>query len=253
VGSADGAEPARLEVDGALECGGRDGRLARIYGPHSVPTIKLDIDTVLTTKYDARYPVSACYQPTKRPLLPTAAAAVAMSPPWSTSSVTVSLISGHIQTAINSPLFSTSYYSSHGSYRQRIMCRPLCGHGCTCVCLSVPRRIPTLLNGPGCNLGEWYRLSSSCAQLGGFAIGAWFRCYDNIAPNAKDQRVLVLALCLVFTARHNARIASAVLATAIPSVCPSVCLSICLSHAGIVSKRRHVARCSLHSWIAKCV
>ena len=148
---------------------------------------------------------------------------------------------------------STSYYSSHGSYRQREMCRPLCGHGCTCVCLSVPRRIPTLLNGPGCNLGESYRLSSSCAQLGGFAIGAWFRCYDNIAPNAKYQRVLVLALCLVFTARHNARIASAVLATAIPSVCPSVCLSICLSQAGIVSKRRHVARCSLHRWIAKCV
>jgi len=24
-----------------------------------------------------------------------------------------------------------------------------------------------------------------------------FRCYDNIAPNAKCQRVLVLALCLV--------------------------------------------------------
>jgi len=33
----------------------------------------------------------------------------------------------------------------------------------------------------------------------------------------------------------------------------SVCLSVCPSHAGIVSKRRHVARCSLQSWIAKCV
>ena len=44
---------------------------------------------------------------------------------------------------------------------------------------------------------------------------------------------------------RNARIASTVLATAIPSVRPS--------HAGIVSKRRHVARCSLHRWIAKCV
>ena len=33
----------------------------------------------------------------------------------------------------------------------------------------------------------------------------------------------------------------------------SVCLSVCPSHAGIVSKRRHVARCSLHRWIAKCV
>jgi len=47
---------------------------------------------------------------------------------------------------------------------------------------------------------------------------------------------------------RNARIASAVLATAIPSVrlsvCPSVRLSVCPSHAGIVSKRRHVARCN---------
>jgi len=55
--------------------------------------------------------------------------------------------------------------------------------------------------------------------------------------------------CLtIFTVRAMARIASAVLATAIPSVCPSVCTS----HAGIVSKRQHVAR-SLHRWIAKCV
>jgi len=33
----------------------------------------------------------------------------------------------------------------------------------------------------------------------------------------------------------------------------SVCLSIRLSHAGIVSKRRHIARCSLHCKIAKSV
>ena len=33
----------------------------------------------------------------------------------------------------------------------------------------------------------------------------------------------------------------------------SICLSVCPSHAGIVSKRWHVARCSLHCWIAKCV
>jgi len=53
------------------------------------------------------------------------------------------------------------------------------------------------------------------------------------------------ALLHHFYSARNARIASAVLATAIPSVRPS--------HAGIVSKRRHVARCSLHCWIAKCV
>jgi len=28
------------------------------------------------------------------------------------------------------------------------------GYGHLCVCLSVPHRIPTLLHGPGCNLGE---------------------------------------------------------------------------------------------------
>ena len=33
----------------------------------------------------------------------------------------------------------------------------------------------------------------------------------------------------------------------------SVRLSVCASHAGIVSKRRHVARYSLHCRIAKCV
>ena len=36
------------------------------------------------------------------------------------------------------------------------------------------------------------------------------------------------------------------------SVGPSVRLSVCLSHAGIVSKRLHVA-CSLHCQIANCV
>ena len=52
-----------------------------------------------------------------------------------------------------------------------------------------------------------------------------------------------------FYCARNARIASAVLAAAIPSVRPSVRLS----HAGIVSKRRHVGRCTLHRSIAKCV
>jgi len=41
-----------------------------------------------------------------------------------------------------------------------------------CVCLCVRGRTPTLLHGPGCNLGACYRLPPSCALLGGFAIGA---------------------------------------------------------------------------------
>jgi len=57
----------------------------------------------------------------------------------------------------------------------------------------------------------------------------------------------------IFTARRNAPIASAVLAMSIPFVCLSVCPSVRLSHAGIVSKRLHVARCSLHCQIAKRV
>jgi len=62
-----------------------------------------------------------------------------------------------------------------------------------------------------------------------------------------------LNLALVFAARRNARIASAVLATAIPTVRPFVCPSVCLSHAGIVLKRLHVARYSLHSDRKMCL
>jgi len=66
-----------------------------------------------------------------------------------------------------------------------------------CLCLSISRRIPTLLHGPRCSFGERYGVPPSCALLGRFAIGARFRCYDSIAPSAKCQRVLVLVLCLV--------------------------------------------------------
>jgi len=40
------------------------------------------------------------------------------------------------------------------------------GYGGLCVCLSVPRRILTLLHGPGCNLEEWYiEVPPSCATI----------------------------------------------------------------------------------------
>ena len=50
----------------------------------------------------------------------------------------------------------------------------------TRVCVFVRGRMPTLLHGPGCNLGEWSLIKiwgvvgmpPSCALLGGFAIGA---------------------------------------------------------------------------------
>jgi len=37
------------------------------------------------------------------------------------------------------------------------------------------------------------------------------------------------------------------------SVCLPICLPVCLSHISIVSKQLHVAQCSLHCQIAKCV
>ena len=69
---------------------------------------------------------------------------------------------------------------------------------CLSVCLSVRRRILTLLHGPGCNLGN----ARGCLLV----VYCWadlqsvhgFRCYDNVTPNAKCQRVLVLALCPVY-------------------------------------------------------
>jgi len=52
---------------------------------------------------------------------------------------------------------------------------------CVCVSVSVRLHMPTLLHGPGCNLGKWQEVPPSCALLGGFAIGARVRCYENIA------------------------------------------------------------------------
>jgi len=57
------------------------------------------------------------------------------------------------------------------------------------LCVSVPRRIPTLLHRPGRKV--------CCALLGGFAIGPRVSLLWQHSRNAKCQRVLVLALCLV--------------------------------------------------------
>ena len=65
----------------------------------------------------------------------------------------------------------------------------LCVCMCLSVCLSVRGRTPTLLHGPECNLGEWYRLPRSCALLGGFAIGARVALLWQHNPNAKCWRV----------------------------------------------------------------
>jgi len=54
----------------------------------------------------------------------------------------------------------------------RIRRKMYCGHARLCVCLSLRGRMPTLLRGPGCNLGEWWGLPPGYALLGGFTIGA---------------------------------------------------------------------------------
>ena len=49
------------------------------------------------------------------------------------------------------------------------------------VCVSVRGHMPTLLHGPGCNLGKG-RGAPSCASLGNLQSVHRFRCHDNIAP-----------------------------------------------------------------------
>jgi len=75
------------------------------------------------------------------------------------------------------------------------------GHGhlcvCLCVCLSLAA-FPHYCNDPAITL----RNGSGCPLV----VHCWadlqsvhgFRCYGNIEPNAKCQRVLVLDVCLVY-------------------------------------------------------
>jgi len=76
----------------------------------------------------------------------------------------------------------------------RSQCEMYSGHGRLCVCLSLAA-FPHYCT----DLDVTWRMVGvlSSWAVGGFAIGARFCCYDNIAPNAKCQRMLVLALCLV--------------------------------------------------------
>ena len=72
------------------------------------------------------------------------------------------------------------------------------GHGRLCVCLSVCLSLaafPHYCTDQDVSWGMVVVVVHYWADL------QWvhgFRCYDNIAPNAKCQRVLVLAVCLVF-------------------------------------------------------
>jgi len=74
---------------------------------------------------------------------------------------------------------------------------------CVCVCLSVRGHTPTLLYGPGCNLGAWWRLPPSCALLGRFAIGA--RVALLLQHNAKPSLRRVCACCWLVTSGWRGR------------------------------------------------
>jgi len=50
---------------------------------------------------------------------------------------------------------------------------------CVSVCLSVPRRIPTLLHRPGCNLGEWQGVPLFVHYWVDLQSVHGFCCYDN--------------------------------------------------------------------------
>ena len=50
---------------------------------------------------------------------------------------------------------------------------------CVCLCVSVPRRILTLLHRPRCNLGEWQRCPLVVQYWLDLPLVHGFRCYDN--------------------------------------------------------------------------
>jgi len=100
---------------------------------------------------------------------------------------------------------SVSSLSSHSRGIHLIAFRLRCsrgemyiGHARLYVCLPVPRRIPTLLyTNPDVTWGSGRVCPLVVHYWANLQSVHGFRCYENIAPNAKCQRVLVLALCLV--------------------------------------------------------
>ena len=99
-------------------------------------------------------------------------------------------------------------------------------HGCLCVCLSLAA-FPHHCIDPDVTWGNGRR---GCPLV----VHYWadlqslhrFRCYDNIAPNAKCQRVLALAPCMVITFCVSRRRRKMYCGHARLCVCLSVCLCV---------------------------
>ena len=70
------------------------------------------------------------------------------------------------------------------------------GHGRLCVSPS-PHSHTTAVHAPGCNLGGMVWGPVVMHYWADLQSVHGFRYYDNIVPNVKCQRVLVLPLCLV--------------------------------------------------------
>ena len=98
-----------------------------------------------------------------------------------------------------------------------------CMYVCLCVCLTVCPR-PTLMHGPGCNLGTGRGCPLVVDYWADLQSVHGFRCYDNIAMNAKYQRVLVLALYLeLWNFRRGRHLYSAGRPSRLASVITLVC------------------------------
>ena len=93
---------------------------------------------------------------------------------------------------LNSLLKRFYYISREAQLRRNVY------HSRPSVCLSVPRRIPTLLHGPGCKLGNGRGALQLCTHYWADLQSVHeFRCYDNSAEREKSSSACILALCLV--------------------------------------------------------
>ena len=96
----------------------------------------------------------------------------------------------------------------------------VCVSVCLSVCLSIAA-LPYYCTGPDVTWANGRGFPLVVHYWADLQSVHGFRCYDNIAPNAKYQRVLVLALCLV--GRPFVKLFALCYRTVVLSVCP-VCL-----------------------------